>query len=366
MPHDICVPDLPQVADGAPSPSISSDIFKWDEADAGSEQAELPSLINDNFERLDKVTNNSGCYFWKCKHCGHLDNSPGAKIQGHDNNLPSHIIHDCKNATPELCQKARTFIVNKTGDDGDQILSPAALSSSSAVIKKRKKISSLDGYVDYPLSDEQAKLANDLEANLHGCLHLQLPQAAVDEVVVVDHDGEDDGWDEASLMSSCAASNNDQHAQKRARMSPKGTYLVTPSPKTEEAFVSYLGDQYSAEDWKDALAVLFSGDGNDTIALANFRTLRAIYVPQASTMFSNMTNMTKHTPPYINDTAEVDDDLEEEEEEEEEEERRLSNRFVDDQARESDEEGSEAEDRNGPSVQTSDVASLPGPSVCDS
>jgi hypothetical protein len=33
-----------------------------------------------------------------------------------------------------------------------------------------------------------------------------VPQAAVDEVDVVDHDGEDDGWDEASLMSSVGLS----------------------------------------------------------------------------------------------------------------------------------------------------------------
>ncbi|KAG2342364.1 hypothetical protein BDR05DRAFT_1000994 [Suillus weaverae] len=124
----------------------------------------VPSLINDNFEHLDKVANSSGHYFWKCKHCGHLDNSPGIKIQGHDNSLHNHIICHCKDAAPELCQKARTltFIMNKTvtGDDGDQVLSPAASSSSGAMIKKRKKISTLDGYVDYPLSDEQAKLAN--------------------------------------------------------------------------------------------------------------------------------------------------------------------------------------------------------------
>lgn len=33
-----------------------------------------------------------------------------------------------------------------------------------------------------------------------------VPQAAVDEVNVVDHDGEDDGWDEVSLMSSVGLS----------------------------------------------------------------------------------------------------------------------------------------------------------------
>jgi hypothetical protein len=50
--------------------------------------------------------------------------------------------------------------MSKTGDDGDQVISPAASSSSSGgVIKKWKKISTLDGYVDYPLSDEQANAA---------------------------------------------------------------------------------------------------------------------------------------------------------------------------------------------------------------
>ncbi|KAG2154490.1 uncharacterized protein EDB93DRAFT_1102259 [Suillus bovinus] len=181
-------------------------------------------------------------------------------------------------------------------------------------------------------------------------------------------------------MAKRTASNNDQCAPKWSRMT-KGTYLVTPSPKadegawrilenflltdatypqTEEVFKSYLGDQYSAEDWKDTLAALFSGDGNDTIALANLRTLKAIYIPQASTIPFN-----QQVYPYINDTAEVDnnnDDLLEEEEGEEGE-HRLSNRFIDDQARESDDEDDEVEDRNGPSMKMSDVVSLPGSSA---
>lgn len=32
MPHDVCVPDIPQVADGAPSPSTLSEFLNWDEA----------------------------------------------------------------------------------------------------------------------------------------------------------------------------------------------------------------------------------------------------------------------------------------------------------------------------------------------
>ncbi|KAG2087436.1 hypothetical protein BD769DRAFT_1396589 [Suillus cothurnatus] len=40
MPHDISVPDLQQIAFGAPSPSICSELLKWDETGEGSEQAE--------------------------------------------------------------------------------------------------------------------------------------------------------------------------------------------------------------------------------------------------------------------------------------------------------------------------------------
>lgn len=67
-------------------------------------------------------------------------------------------------------------------------------------------------------------------------------------------------------------------------------------PQTEEAFVSYLGDRYSAEDWKDALATLFSGDGDDMIALANLCALKAVYICQASTVSSNMTKVAKASP----------------------------------------------------------------------
>jgi hypothetical protein len=50
----------------------------------------------------------------------------------------------------------------------------------------------------------------------------------------------------------------------------------------EEAFSSYLGDRYCSEDWKDARDALFSGDGDDSIALANLLALRATHVLQSS------------------------------------------------------------------------------------
>jgi hypothetical protein len=49
----------------------------------------------------------------------------------------------------------------------------------------------------------------------------------------------------------------------------------------EEALLSYLGDRYRADDWKDARAALFSGDGDDSIALTNLLTLKATHVLQS-------------------------------------------------------------------------------------
>ncbi|KAG2094639.1 uncharacterized protein F5147DRAFT_657116 [Suillus discolor] len=117
--------------------------------------------------------------------------------------------------------------------------------------------------------------------------------------------------------------------------------------KTEEAFVSYLGDRYSAEDWKDALAALFSGDGDDIIALANLHALKAIYICQASTVSLNMTKAAKASPvttsmPKRNRRS-----------------CRPFNRFIDDQARDSDEDDDE-EDIHGSPVQASNVTSILG------
>lgn len=55
----------------------------------------------------------------------------------------------------------------------------------------------------------------------------------------------------------------------------------------EEALLSYLGDRYSADDWKEARDALFSGDGNDSIALGNLRAVKAKHLPQASSSSAN-------------------------------------------------------------------------------
>ncbi|KAG1804023.1 hypothetical protein EV424DRAFT_1544818 [Suillus variegatus] len=68
-------------------------------------------------------------------------------------------------------------------------------------------------------------------------------------------------------------------------------YLTTEMtyPQMEEEFISYLGDRYCANDWKDTQDVLFSADDlNDNVTpLANLQALYTKHVPQASSQ-SNM------------------------------------------------------------------------------
>ncbi|KAG1761618.1 hypothetical protein EDD22DRAFT_1031796 [Suillus occidentalis] len=129
----------------------------------------LPSLINDNFERLERVENSSNRYYWKCKHCSDADNSSGARIQGRDNNLPNHLIKRCTNANAPLRQAACLFIMEKTGYNADPNAILTALDASQsasgtstvpAISIKKRKASNLDGYIDRPLSSEQNNLAN--------------------------------------------------------------------------------------------------------------------------------------------------------------------------------------------------------------
>jgi hypothetical protein len=63
----------------------------------------------------------------------------------------------------------------------------------------------------------------------------------------------------------------------------------------EEAFSSYLGDRYIADDWKDARDALFSGDGDDSIALANLHALKARHIPLPSSS-SRMNGHLSSTP----------------------------------------------------------------------
>jgi hypothetical protein len=66
-------------------------------------------------------------------------------------------------------------------------------------------------------------------------------------------------------------------------------------PQMEESFSSYLGDRYVADGWKDARDALFSGDGDDSIALANLCALKARHMPLPSSS-SRMNGQPSSTP----------------------------------------------------------------------
>lgn len=60
-------------------------------------------------------------------------------------------------------------------------------------------------------------------------------------------------------------------------------YLTTSMtyPQMEEALLSYLGLRYSEDEWKEARHALFSGNGNDDVALENLHVVKAKHIPQA-------------------------------------------------------------------------------------
>ncbi|KAG1794535.1 uncharacterized protein HD556DRAFT_1474554 [Suillus plorans] len=67
-------------------------------------------------------------------------------------------------------------------------------------------------------------------------------------------------------------------------------YLTTDMtyPQMEETFSAYLGNRYVVDDWKDARDALFSGDDDNSIALANLRALKTSHIPLP--LFSSRTD----------------------------------------------------------------------------
>lgn len=72
-------------------------------------------------------------------------------------------------------------------------------------------------------------------------------------------------------------------------------YLTTEMtyPQMEAAFASYLGNRYNADDWKEARDVLFSGDDDNCLALANLLALKARHVPQGASSTSTVVTLRK-------------------------------------------------------------------------
>jgi hypothetical protein len=121
------------------------------------------SVITSNFTRLASVPNRSGHYFWKCNYCP--ENSPGAKIEGHDNKHVKHLTDPwkCPNAPDNIWKDARDFLAGK-GDGGDIVaVTPdqdRQESSNAQAVRVVKKRKGLEGVVDYALTPTQKQRAD--------------------------------------------------------------------------------------------------------------------------------------------------------------------------------------------------------------
>ncbi|KAG1741377.1 hypothetical protein EDD22DRAFT_851700 [Suillus occidentalis] len=128
-------------------------------------------------------------------------------------------------------------------------------------------------------------------------------------------------------------------------------------PQMEEAFSSYLSDQYIADDWKDARDALFSADGDDSIALANIHALKARHMPLPSSS-SRMNSRLLSTPSRTDSSNHIKQSRKQ----------LKSNLYIITEADEKEEEEGEEEDEEdeeGPSMRLPTVTHLSGPSAKD-
>lgn len=134
------------------------------------------SIIQANFTMLEKVSNKSHQYWYKCNHC--LDGSTGSGTQGQDNNHVKHLTDPkkCPNAPADVQKEVRILLAGKGGNNAFfdlaavlgtsaesaiplDSMSPKVGSSSVVSIKKRKR-NSLEGFFHYALTPAQQNQAN--------------------------------------------------------------------------------------------------------------------------------------------------------------------------------------------------------------
>jgi hypothetical protein len=92
-------------------------------------------IISTHFERLKKLPNKSGCYYWKCIYCTDSEGS-GLHLEGCDSVLLQHLSNpqSCPNAPPEVRNEARRALTTKGATDANNASVPLfrAQSTSSA------------------------------------------------------------------------------------------------------------------------------------------------------------------------------------------------------------------------------------------
>ncbi|KAG2064202.1 hypothetical protein BDR04DRAFT_1110486, partial [Suillus decipiens] len=129
----------------------------------------LNTLIKDNFQKGDATSAKSNRYWWTCNYCN-------ACIDGCNNNLFEHLTDaiKCSNCPQETCHEALQHLMKKPGGRKVALMASTAIlgegsvnasSSSPLVVESgvaapvcKWKKTTLDGFVDHPLTKDQKAL----------------------------------------------------------------------------------------------------------------------------------------------------------------------------------------------------------------
>ncbi|KAG2352010.1 hypothetical protein BDR07DRAFT_1344780 [Suillus spraguei] len=146
----------------------------------------LNTLIENNFKKGNATSAKSNRYWWTCNYCN-------ARINGRNNNLFEHLTDavKCSNRPQETRREALQHLMKKPGGEkvapmastailgGDEGSMNASSSSPLVVesgvvapVRKRKK-TTLDGFVDHPLTKDQ-KAGADIKF-LRFFIHANIP-----------------------------------------------------------------------------------------------------------------------------------------------------------------------------------------------
>lgn len=118
-------------------------------------------IITNHFIQDQKVQNSSNRYFYKCNYCS-------TSIEGRDDKHLKHILdrNICPTAPDHARTEVRNYLATKSGNqalllppivDADSSSSPSTSGDTAKAPQKRKN---LFGFVDLPVTPEQATRVN--------------------------------------------------------------------------------------------------------------------------------------------------------------------------------------------------------------
>jgi hypothetical protein len=116
-------------------------------------------IITNHFIQDQKVQNSSNCYFYKCNYCS-------TSVEGHNDKHLKHILdqNTCPMAPDHASTEVHNYLTMKNGNQAP-LLPPivdadSSSSQSGDTAKAPQKWKNLFGFVDLPVTSEQAICAN--------------------------------------------------------------------------------------------------------------------------------------------------------------------------------------------------------------